>query len=36
VKDQVQDPIIYFAFAFATDEEPEELFMSGITAAVIF
>jgi hypothetical protein len=25
VKDQVQDPIIYFAFVFVTDEEPEEL-----------
>jgi hypothetical protein len=25
VMNQVQDPIIYFAFAFATDEEPEEL-----------
>ncbi len=25
VKDQMQDPVIYFAFALATDEEPEEL-----------
>jgi hypothetical protein len=25
VKDQVHGPIIYFAFAFATDEEPGEL-----------
>ncbi len=25
VKDQVQDPVIYFAFPFVTDEQPEEL-----------